>query len=314
MTSNTALTDQDVRDIYKRISNWGRWGPDDELGTLNYITPAKRREAAGLIREGRMVGCGRIVDTAPSPMNNLPAHHHMVAAGDMAPAKGSGVTYDQISIFPHGQAQSHIDALCHISNDGRIYNDRPASVVTSQGARFGGMQTARDGIASRAVLLDVAAARGVDFIEPDAPVKPADFDRALALAGTGIGEGDILIYRTGRHERRAARGPQSERLTDGRGHLPGLSPDSLLWIHDRQIALVGSDCAHDSLPSAFAEERIPIHVGTEVYMGLLLLHNLDLQPLCATARHLQRNDFFLMIAPLNLVGGTASPVNPLALF
>lgn len=314
MTSNATLIDQDVREIYRRISNWGRWGPDDELGTLNYITREKRRAAAALVREGRAVGCGRIVDTAPSPMNNLPAHHHMVAAGDIAPASGSGVTYDQISIFPHGQAQSHIDALCHISNDARLYNDRPASLVTSQGARFGGMQIARDGIASRAVLVDVAAARGVPYVEPDAPIRPADLDRALALAGTGIGEGDILIYRTGRHERRAALGPQCERLVDGRGHLPGLSPDSLLWIHERKLALIGSDCAHDSLPSAFAEERIPIHVGTEVYMGLLLLHNLDLQPLCAAARELGRNEFFLTIAPLNIVGGTASPVNPIALF
>jgi kynurenine formamidase len=314
MHQQPILTDADVRAIYQKISNWGRWGADDQLGTLNYITPEKRRDAAGLVHQGLAIGCGRQVDTVPSPMNNLPAHHHMVAAGDVAPPKGSGVAYDQISIFPHGQAQSHIDALCHISNDSRMYNDRSASLVTSQGAKVGGMEVASDGIVSRAVFLDIAAARNVPFIEPDRPVRPADLELALEQAGTGLGSGDILIYRTGRHERRAALGPQCERLPDGRGHLPGLAPDCLVWIHDRKIALIGSDCAHDCLPSGFDEERIPIHVGTEVYMGLLLLHNLDLEALGATCRRLGRNDFLMAISPLRLIGGTASPVNPIAMF
>lgn len=313
MSNRQPLVDEDVRAIYARISNWKRWGRDDQLGTLNYITPEKRRAAASLIREGIVIGCGREVDTIPSPMNNLPAQHHMVAAGDVAPSKGPGVAYDQISIFPHGQAQSHLDAWCHISNDGRLYNDRPAALVTSQGAKVGEITVARDGIVSRAVLLDIAAARGVDFIEPDAPIRPEDLDRALELAGTTMGEGDILIYRTGRHERREALGRHCERLPDGRGHLPGLYPDSLLWIHERKIALIGSDCAHDILPSHFDEERIPIHVGTEVYMGLLLLHNLTLGPLVDACRSRGRNEFFFAIAPLNIAGGTASPVNPIAM-
>ncbi len=260
------------------------------------------------------MGCGRAVDTTPSPMNTLPAQHHMTAAGDVAPERGSGVAYDQISIFSHGQAQSHLDALCHISNDRRMYNGRAASLVTSRGSSVGAITTAADGIVSRAVVLDIAAARGVDFIEPEAPIRPSDLDRALQLAGCDLGEGDILIYRTGRHQRRAVLSPACERLSDGRGHLPGLYPDCLEWIHRRRIALIASDCAHDVLPAPFGEERIPIHVGTEVYMGLLLLHNLDLEPLRAACWRYDRCEVFFCVSPLRIEGATASPVNPLAIF
>ncbi|MEE2692737.1 MAG: cyclase family protein [Pseudomonadota bacterium] len=309
----TELTGQMVRELYLRISNWGRWGSDDELGALNYISKSKRLEAAALIREGEAIGCGRIVDTVPSPMNNRPAKHFMAAAGDLAPERGAGVTYDEFSIFPHGQAQSHIDAWCHISNDRKMYNGRPASLVTSAGAKVGDMISAGDAIVSRAVFLDVADARGAEFIEPDAPIRPADLDRAVEQAGVEPGEGDILIYRTGRHERRAALGGECERLPDGRGHLPGLYPDCLEWIHDRKIALIGSDCAHDVLPSPISGEFIPIHVGAEVYMGLLLLHNLRLDALREACRKHDRRAFFFAVSPLQIAGGTASPVNPLAM-
>lgn len=308
------LSQADVQGIYTRISNWGRWGKDDQLGTLNYITPAKRLEAAALIREGHVIGCGRPVDTVPSPMNNRPARLYMVAAGDMAPESGAGVTFDEFTVYPHGQAQSHIDAWCHISNDRKMYNGNPASLVTSAGAKVGDITAVGDGIVSRAVLLDVAAARGVDFIEPDAPIRPTDFDRAVELAGVEPGEGDILVYRTGRHERRAALGPQCERHPDGRGSLPGIYPDCLEWIHARKIALIAADCAHDVLPSPIKGENIPIHVGTEVYMGLLLLHNLQLEALRAACSAYKRNEFFFSVAALRVTGGTASPVNPLAIF
>jgi kynurenine formamidase len=313
VSSNT-LNDDDVRAIYEAISNWGRWGSDDQLGTLNYITPAHRVAAAKLISKGSVIGLGRDVDTVPSPMNNIPAQHFMVAAGDVAPKKGAGVCYDHIGVFPHGQAQSHLDALCHISNNGVMFNEQPAALVTSKGASTLDICEAAGGIVSRGIFLDIAEARGVPFIDPEDPVRPEDFDRAEELAGITVGEGDILIYRTGRHERRETVGPQCERFPDGRGHLPGIYPDCLEWIHERKVALIGSDCAHDVLPSPFEEEAIPIHVGTEVYMGLLLLHNLQLEGLRESCRRLLRNDFFLAVSPLRIAGGTASPVNPIALF
>jgi len=309
-----AMTDAEVRAIYRRISNWNRWGEADERGTLNYLTDAHRKRAAALVCEGVSIGCGRAVDTSPSPMNTIPAQHHMTAAGDVAPEMGAGVAYDHIGIFSHGQAQSHLDALCHISDSRRMYNGRPSSLVTSRGSSVGAITVASDGVLGRGVFLDIARARGVDYLDPDAPVRPEDLNGALAAAGTDIGEGDILIYRTGRHERRAILGEAWERLPDGRGHLPGLYPDCLEWIHERRIALIASDCAHDVLPAPFEQERIPIHVGTEVYMGLLLLHNLELDRLAQACRTYGRNEFMFVVAPLRIAGGTASPVNPIAIF
>ncbi len=308
------LDDASVRAVYNDVSNWGRWGSDDQLGTLNFIGTEQRRAAAGLVREGIAIGCARPVDTVPSPMNNVPAQHYMVAAGDLAPARGAGVAYDQIGIFPHGQAQSHLDALCHISDGQRLFNGRPASLVTSAGAKVLDISVVGDGIVSRGVLLDIAAARDVPFLEPDAPVRPSDLDRSESLAGIRVGKGDVVIYRTGRHERREAKGGQCERLADGRGSLPGLYPDCLQWLHERRVALIASDCAHDVLPSPFVEERFPIHVGSEVYMGLLLLHNLELDVLKAACEARGRFQFFFCVAPLRIPGATASPVNPIAMF
>jgi kynurenine formamidase len=312
--TGSLLDDKAIRAIYRSVCNWDRWGSGDELGTLNYITPEKRRQAAQLVTEGLSIGLGRPVDSVPSPMNNIPAQHFMVAAGDLAPDNGAGVAYDYIGIFPHGQAQSHLDALCHISDNRCMFNNQPVSLVTSKGASVLDINVTADGIVSRAVFLDIASSRGVPFIEPDLPIRPEDLARAEHEAGVRVSEGDILVYRTGRHERRQESGPQCERIPDGRGHLPGLYPDCLQWIHDRKIALIASDCAHDVLPSPFEEEYIPIHVGTEVYMGLLLLHNLQLEALRKACETLSRNEFFLSIAPLRILGGTASPVNPVAIF
>jgi kynurenine formamidase len=308
------LNEKQLREIYSRISNWDRWGADDERGALNFISPEKRCAAAELVEHGEVISCGRVVDTVPSPMNNKPAKHYMIVAGDMAAETGASAFFDEFTVYPHGQAQSHIDAWCHISHDNRLFNGHPANLVTSAGARVGDMAAPADGIVSRALFLDIASARDCDFIDSKEPVRPADLDRAVELAGVEPGEGDILIYYTGRHERRNALGPDCERLPDGRGHLPGLYADCLEWIHERKIALIGSDCAHDMLPSPIENEFIPIHVGTEVYMGMLLLHNLELSALRDACQRHARYEFFFAVSPLRVKGGTGSPVNPFAVF
>lgn len=312
--SDKEMNDQDVRALYCRISNWGRWGAEDELGTLNFIEGDERRRALSLAREGCSIGLANPLDTLPSPMNNLPAQHYMVQAADMMPAEGPGVAFDYIGVYPHGQAQSHLDALCHISHNGKIYNGRDRTVITSKGARSLAISAVSNGIVGRGVLLDIAGTRGVDFIDQDKPVRASDLEAAEKRAGTTVGKGDIVIYRVGRHERRAQLGPQCERSPDGKGQLPGIYPDCLEWFHSRQVALIGSDCAHDVLPAPFKEEWIPIHVGTEVYLGMLLLHNLRLDQVLRAAKDYGRNEFCIMLAPLNITGGTASPINPIVLF
>jgi len=308
------IDDDAVRSLYTSICNWGRWGERDEIGTLNYISAEKKRSAAALVENGFSLGLGRVVDTKPSPMNNIPAQHYMVAAGDMAPERGAGVCYDQIGVSPHGQAHSHLDALGHVSDNRVMFNEHPASLVTSAGAEVLDICSAVDGIVSRGVYLDIAGARGVDFLDPETPIRPDDLKRAEELSGVSIEAGDILVYHTGRHLRRETLGPQCERSADGVGQLPGLYPDCLQWVHDKQVAILASDCAHDVLPSPFAQERIPIHVGTEVYMGLMLLHNLQLAALATACQRFGRNSFMLVVAPLRLPGATASPVNPIAIF
>ncbi|MDA9372342.1 cyclase family protein [Porticoccaceae bacterium] len=314
MNPKYQLNDEKVRGIYQSICNWNRWGSDDQLGTLNYINSDHVIKAKNLIIEGHVIGCGRVIDTVPSPMNNVPAQHYMVAAGDLASSSGASVAYDFVGVFPHGQAQSHIDALCHIADAGLLYNKFSAASVTSSGAKNLDVKLMSDGIVSRAVFLDIAGARNALFVDPERPITIEDLELAEKISRVVVGEGDILIYRTGRHERRKILGGHCERLSDGRGHLPGLYPDSLLWLHDRRVAMVASDCAHDALPTPFVQERIPIHVGTEVYMGLPLLHNLDLDKLACECNRRGVAEFFFSIAPLLISGGTASPVNPIAIF
>lgn len=311
--ASSTLDDAAIRAIYGRVSNWGRWGAEDQAGALNLITPARRVTAAGLIREGVSVSCAYPVDTIPSPTNILPAQHYVTAAGDIAPKHGPGFTYDYIGVSPHGISQTHLDALCHVCHDGRMYNDRPVELVTSAGSGANAVTTAVDGIASRGLLLDIAGARGVDFIEPEDPIRPGDFEKAEKLARVKAGEGDIVLYRTGRHERRAAKGRFSERL-DGKSYLAGIYPDCLEWVHERGIALLGSDGAHDVLPAPFPQEQFPIHVGTQVYIGVQLIHNLRLDTLLAACTARDRFTFFLSVQPLNISGATASPVNPIAIF
>jgi len=307
------LSDADVRAIYKRTSNWGRWGADDQLGCLNYISPELRTAAATQIRDGFSVSCANPVDTIPSPTNIFPAQHYLTSAGDIAQKVGPGFTYDYLGIFPHGPSQTHLDALCHVCHDGKMYNGIPVEQVTSNGAKANAITSGVNGIVSRGVFLDIAAARGVDFIEPEDPVLPEDFDLAEKNAGVTVRAGDILLYRVGRHERRTAKGPHSERL-DGKTYLAGIYPSCLEWVHRRGVALLGSDGAHDVLPAPFAEENFPIHVGTQVYIGVQLLHNLRLDLLAAACRQRSRFEFFFSVQPLNILGATASPVNPVAIF
>ena len=313
MSVGKRLNDDDVRDIYRRISNWKRWGAEDERGALNYITAEHCRKASALIKEGLSISCASPVDTIPSPTNIFPAQHYLTMAGDVAPTKGPSFTYDYIGVFSHGPSQTHIDALCHVADSGKMFNGHPASAVQSTGAKHLAVTTGRDGIVSRGVLLDIAGSRGVDFIEAEDPIRPDDFLAAEKKAGVQVSQGDILIYRTGRHQRRAKKGPFAERL-DGKTYLAGIYPDCLEWIGDRKVALLGSDSAHDVLPAPFPEEQFPIHVGAQVYMGVQLLHNLQLDRLLKHCQETRRWEFFFSVQPLYIIGGTASPVNPIAIF
>ncbi len=298
-----ALTADAVLAFHKTLSNWGRFGPRDQLGTLNLITPEKRASAARLVRTGRTVSASRPLPTQPSLENPNPVAHHMTGTA----TEGWGGDY--FAIASHGFATSHIDALCHIFHEGRLYNGYAIETVTAHGALELGIHELRDGIVSRGVLLDVPRARGVPYLENSEPIFPEDLERAERDANLRVEPGDILLVRTGRWALREARGPWDPRLS-----LAGLDASCLPWLHERGVAALGSDGVSDVVPSRVDGVGMPIHTVAIVALGLHLIDNLELEPLAKACVSEGRWEFLLTLAPLVLFRGTASPVNPIALF
>ena len=295
--------------VFDRCSNWGRWGADDERGTLNFITPEHRLRAAALVREGVPVSCAHPINTMADVDNTFPAQHFMLRTGDIVDASPPLSTADHLAVSPHGVTHSHLDALCHFHWQGRTYNDRPVSLVTSQGARANAITAGQDGIVSRGILLDVPRALGVDWLEPDHAITVAELEQAESDAGLRVVSGDILLVRTGRQARRAALGAWNSRL-----ELAGLHHDVPAWLKEREVALLGCDGVSDVRGHAFDLPITPIHILTLVALGMQLLDNQNLEDLAAACAQRSRWEFMLVIAPLKLIGGTASMVNPIALF
>ena len=296
--------------LFARVSNWGRWGGDDERGALNHLTPAEARAAAALVSRGRTVSLSRDFPVHPGPENPWPAHHHMVIAGDdpcVPGVDGLEVSTDYIGIAFHGMASSHLDALCHVFQGGRMYNGHAATEVKSTGARRNTVMTLKAGLAGRGVLLDVPRALGQPFIDPDRLTTIADLERTEAAQGLRVGKGDILLVRLGRDARRAQAADQA---------VAGLDPEVVLWLHEREVAVLGGDGVHDPIPSGRIAPGwpMPIHMIGLVAMGLHLLDNLWLEDVAAACAEEARWAFLLTLAPLPIPGGTGSPLNPIALF
>lgn len=308
-----SMTEQEVIDAFQKVKNWGLWGKEDEQGTLNYITDEVRREAMKCVEDGTTVMCGLQLETAPTANNNNPAQWNILVGGDVAPPTGFGKSTDYIGLAPHGPSHTHLDALCHVFYDGLMYNGRSASMVASTGAKANSVTAVEKGVVSRGVLLDFTELRGVDFIEPEDPVRRSEVEAAERQAGVQVRAGDCVMMRVGRHARQRAKGPGCDRL-NGLSYMPGLDPECLFWLHERKIALLGSDSAHDVMPSPYMRCRTPIHVGSLVFMGLHLLDNAWLDDLAVTCKKLDRRDFLFTLSPLRIPGGTASPVNPIAIF
>ncbi len=311
--SDTPMTKEWLDKAFEQAKNWGRWGDEDEAGALNFITKAKRAHAAQLVTEGLNVSCSLPFPTAPAPDNPHPALHHMVQAGDSCtggPMGGLEASMDFIGIAFHGMATSHIDALCHVFVNETMYNGRPASEVKSTGALRNAITVARDGIVSRGVLLDIPRLRGVEWLELGDNIGPDELDAAEREQGVTVGEGDILLVATGRDARRAKYGPWNP--MDG---MAGLGPTCVPWLHERRIAVLGSDGISDAIPSATVKEwPVPIHQCCLVAMGVHLLDNLKLSDLATTCAAQNRWEFLFTVAPLIVEGGTGCPVNPLAVF
>jgi len=293
----------DVLAFHQTLSNWGRWGDDDQLGALNLITPEVTAAAAATVRVGRTVSCARALDTRAAADNPNPVAHHMIGTV----TEGGGADY--FAVAPHGFATSHLDALCHIFSDGKLYNGYPAETVTAHGATRLGIHHLHAGIVTRGVLLDVPALRGVDALEPGEPVFPEDLEAAEERAGLRVRAGDALLVRTGRWRWRDEHGPW-----DAASLAAGLDASCLPWLRERDVATLGSDGVSDVLPSRVDGVPMPIHMVVIPAMGVHLMDNLDLDALASACAEERRWAFLLTVAPLVLRRGTASPVNPIAVF
>ena len=306
------MSNADLEQMFEDVKSWGRWGADDEAGALNLITAEKRAEAASLVTAGEPVSCARELPVRPNVENPHPALHMMVRGGDdcVVPGINMESTMDFVGVAFHGMATSHIDALCHVFVDMQMYNGFAASEVKSTGAQRGSIMCARDGVVGRGVLLDLPRVAGVDYLEPGTAITIADLEAAEAAQNVRVGEGDILLVMTGRDARRAESGPWHPFV----GGLAGLHPDTIPWLRERDIAVLGCDGVSDVLPGNHPSDwSMPVHQIVIVSMGVHLLDNLRLDRLSdACARH-ERWEFLFTVAPLRIEGGTGSPVNPIAM-
>ncbi|HSZ40056.1 MAG TPA: cyclase family protein [Trebonia sp.] len=294
--------------LYLRLRQAPSWGPTDRRGALNYLTQGRVLTAAGEIRLGRTVSLAAPIETGQTPDDPDPAVHEMTGPpGHQADARGLTFARDRLSINVHGNADSHIDALCHAMYRKTLYNGVSADAVTRRAAKELSIEVARDGIAGRGVLLDIPRLRGVPWIEPGDFVTAAELARAAEAQRVDIDAGDLLFVRVGHRRRRDELGPW-----DAAQARAGLHPAALEFIAERKVAVLGSDSNSDTAPSPAEGVDLPVHVLAINALGLHLVDYLrfdDLVPLCeATGRW----SFFCVIAPLRLPGGTGSPVNPIA--
>lgn len=291
------------------LSNWRRWGPEDQLGTLNLLTDQSRLAGLASVRSGQQVSLARTIRSVASPGNPQPMLHLMKASGDAAAELGGSHASDWIGLACHGFAVTHIDALSHQFFNGFMYNGIPARAVSTRtGAGRGSVELLARGIVGRAVLADLPWALGLDWLEAGASITATQLQHALDAAQVRLQPGDLLLVRTGRDARAARHGPVDP-MTAG---AAGLDLDCLSWLHAHDVAVLGSDCNGEVMCPAGAPFATPIHAGALVYLGMPLLDNLLLEELGQLCLTNGRWQFLLAVAPLALHRGTGCAVNPIA--
>jgi kynurenine formamidase len=302
------LSAAEFQALYERLRGHAQWGSDDRRGALNHITTPRLLAAAREVRLGRSVTMASPV-AGSAPDNPEPAARTMKhLPGEPSAVAGLSFAADQLAMNVHGDVDSHIDALCHVSYQGKLYNGLEPAAVTSQGASALSIDDAHDGIVGRGVLLDIPAVRGVPWLEPGDCVTAADLAAAQKAQQVEVGPGDLLFVRVGHRLRREERGPW-----DAARSRAGLYPPAMEYVAERQVAALGSDGNSDTAPSVVDGVAFPVHVLAINAMGLHLLDYLQFDDLLAVCQAAGRWSFQCVIAPLRLPGGTGSPINPIAI-
>ena len=295
--------------MFSTLSNWGRWGENDELGTLNYIQHRQLADAVALIREGTAVGCQRQISANPVPAFPREAQRLMVSTGESAPKQGEGFASEWLTLHFHGTSITHVDSLGHAFWNGLLFGGKEASSVgVTDGARFGSIAALGGaGILCRGVLVDLPRSQGREFLDPGELVQPDCLLRCCEAESVELRSGDALLVRTGRDKAKARLAQSPERFS-------GLDPACLPLIHEREISILGSDGISDATLPGEPELKFPIHQIGITAMGLWLIDNLEVEQLAAECERRGTWEFCLIVAPLNIAGATASAVNPLAIF
>ena len=298
------------------LSNWGRWGADDQLGCLNLIGPHKRRQAAALVTDGIPVSCSRPITTEMTADVTYQFQRFMFDSGEGRDTDSAERQFNRrgagefIGMVFHGQTITHVDAMSHYSWKGKMYNGVPSSVITSrEGAQSHSIEPAAQGIVTRGVLLDLPAVKGVDWMDPSDPVLPEDLEAAERAHGVHVEEGDILLVRTGNYRMRLDCGP-----LDPNDPMTACQVGCTPWFKERGIAMMGTDTSNDIRPQRYKTIGNPLHTVCLVSLGLWLIDNTNLEDLSVACAQRGRYEFMLTVAPLRLRNVTGSPVNPIALF
>jgi kynurenine formamidase len=311
LADRTPPTAAEYADFRNRFKNWGRWGPDDELGTLNHITGATRKAAASLVTGERCVSMARALDTTAAPANPYPAHHFLAMPG-------TGGMLDYVGLFIHGMTQTHIDALCHLMTpEGHTWNDKPMRDTRTPMEHSGTIDFMRSGIVTRGVLYDVPRHRGKPYVAPGEPVHGWELQDIAEAEGIEPRAGDAVIIRSGFGPYWADQAEPAPFASIAGVHCSCIeflhSTDASLLIWDMQDA----PTADQGVPSPGGTTRpVALHVHHILlpYMGMPIVDNADLEELSTACAELNRWEFQLAVAPLFVPGGTGSPVNPIASF
>lgn len=288
------------------LSNWGRWGDDDQLGTLNLITPEKRKQALALVEEGISVSLAHNTLKETAPDNPQPFGHEMLNTGVDNPGTFAS---DRYTVAYHGYAHTHMDSLCHMFYDGKMYNGFSQELIDEAGCAKLGISNFKQGIMTRGILMDIPRLKGVDYLEPGTAIYAEDLQAWEEQAGLSVSSGDVVFIRTGRWARRDAVGAWNV----GEGS-PGLHASAVLWLHERDVSILGSDVASDLLPSGIEGLTHPVHMLTLIARGSPIFDNCDLEAVAEAAAERNRWEFLLTASPMAIEGGTGSPLNPIATF
>ena len=304
-------TEADYHQAMDELSNWGRWGADDELGAANFITPAKRKAAAALVTEGRSVSLAHDIIQEETLEGPWYLDRQVVNVSET----GASDRYQYTGTY-HGVIHSHLDSVdCHIMYEGKGYNGVTAEEVeAANGCPRGSIYALRDGVFTRGILFDATLLPDKTtengWLEPGTAIRAADLEELERIQGVRVEPGDVILLHTGRWKRRAALGPWPS--SDG---VAGYHSDVAYFMKERGVSFIGHDMWNDAFPHEYSDDvRLPLHPLALVSLGVWIFDNLDFDDVADVARELGRYEFLFTAAPLRIEKGMGSPLNPIATF